>query len=131
MEINYSHCLISWSNSCLVPTHRSSSQSHKRAGHPYTACRDRTQTPQLPQYTITHMQTHKGHQAHSTLFPSLAKKQPRRTRSLALRQNRVSPQGHSISLQQSKWLRLTRRSTNIANARYETDASQSTLTQAR
>lgn len=49
MEINYSCCLISQSNSAWFPPTGAPPKPTGGAGHPHTACRDRTQTPQLPQ----------------------------------------------------------------------------------
>lgn len=130
MEINYACRLISPSNSA----HRSSSQTHRRAGHPNTACRDRTpQLPPLADCTIAHTSansTHTRDTKHTQLSSQLLAKTSVRRWSLATRQNGVSPQGHSIILQQSEWLRVTRWATNIANIWCETDASKSTIKQA-
>lgn len=147
MQINCSCCLISLGNSAWFPPtgappkptgQQGSPTRPAGAGHERHSCHSWQSAPSHTHVSkLTHAQT-QGHKHKQTnkqtgdtkrtqLSSRLLPKNSLRGRSLAQQQNGVSPQGRSISLQQSEWLRVTCSATNIANIRCETDASQSTF----
>lgn len=144
-EINYSCCLISQRICARLPPtgdppkptgEQGTPTQPPGTGHHHRSWRRAASRTNVSK--LTHMGRHKDtytymhcdHQAHSTFYPALAKKQPQEGEITGSATKWGFPTGtlHKPATQQR--LRVTCWATDIANIRRETDAPQSALKQA-